>query len=178
MAGRMGSSSCDPHPAGGVRLVRPAWGGLGAPPLPGGLPGDVESGGDLGPGVAERTEPVDGVADGSVKFGRECDELGERFHVSGGDALGVAAQDALAERTIVVVLDPVPAPFACQGSVDSRRSHRRPAQARAPAMAWWTEKTRSRAAWSVRSTRVGRSTTVRISIRCTPWCVWIRVATI
>jgi hypothetical protein len=62
--------------------------------LLGGLAGDAESGGDLGPGVAVVVEAGDGLRGGLLEFVGELGQVGEGFDVAGGDAAGVGADDA------------------------------------------------------------------------------------
>jgi hypothetical protein len=78
--------------------------------LLGGLAGDADLGADVGPGVAERAQAGDGLADGGVDLGGEIGHGGQRVDVAGGYPAGVSAQDAAGETGVLVVVDRPPCP--------------------------------------------------------------------
>ena len=69
------------------RLSRRSYGV--APALLGGLAGDAEPGADLGPGVAEGAQALDGPGDGGVDLGGEAKHEDQGFDVAVGDTAGV-----------------------------------------------------------------------------------------
>ena len=110
---------------GGLPVARRSGLGDGcvSPSLLGGLAGDAESVGDLGPGVADAAQAGDGGVGGVVDFFGQGDEVAESFDVTGCDAAAVSGHDAAGEGGVVVVLDAGSvSAVRCQGAVDSVRA--------------------------------------------------------
>src|SRR6266702_4350010 len=110
---------------GGLPVARRSGLGDGcvSPSLLGGLAGDAESVGDLGPGVADAAQAGDGGVGGVVDFFGQGDEVAESFDVAGCDAAAVCSHDAAGEGGVVVVLYAGSrSAVSCQGAVDAVRA--------------------------------------------------------
>jgi hypothetical protein len=91
------------------------------PALLGGLAGDAEPGADLGPGVAARTQALDGLGHGGVDLLGQAEHEGQGLEVAVPDAAAVGLRDAADERSVFVVLDLPSRTFRRQPGLDGVR---------------------------------------------------------